>query len=161
MHSICSLVCRNRHSGAGALVCCGASQLAVCSRKPESRPRRPLGQHPGSSVDAGASIRPGVHSHCTRVRYTHGRVHSHRTHVRYTHPNSVFDVYIGPVSDGRVPRCVYRACVRCPCTPQPLYMWVIYTSPPRSICCPTDCPTNLAQEAMPTWGTIWRMGAFS
>ena len=41
-----------------------------------------------------------------------------------------FDVYIGPVSDGRVPRCVYRACVRCPCTPQPLYMWVIYTSPP-------------------------------
>ena len=120
VHSICSLVCRNRHSGAGALVCCGASQLAVCSRKPESRPRRPLGQHPGSSIDAGASIRPGVHSHCTRVRYTHGRVHSHRTHVRYTHPKAVLgvismcisglcpmavylDVYIAPVSDARVP----------------------------------------------------------
>ena len=163
MHSICSLVCRNKHSGAGALVCCGASQLAVCSRKLESRPGKPLGQHPGSSVDVcasmergrtqpwrgasqlavcsrkpaskprrplgqglgsnvdvGANIRLGVHSHCTRVRYTDGRVHSHRTHVRYTHPKSVLkvismcisglcpmavylDVYIGPVFDARVP----------------------------------------------------------
>ena len=92
--------------------------------------------------------------------YTWG-VHSHRTHVRYTHPNVIsmcisglcpmavyLDVYIGPVSDARVPPS------HCTCGS--------YTHPPpRSICCPTGCPTNLAQEAMPTWGTIWRMGAFS
>ena len=141
------------------------SQFVVCSMQPKPSARGPPGQGPGSSVDAGASIRLGVHSHCTRVRYTHGGVHSHRTHVRYTHPKSVLrvismcisglcpmavylDVYIGPVSDARVPPS------HCTCGS--------YTHPPpRSICCPTGCPTNLAQEAMPTWGTIWRMGAFS
>ena len=99
--------------------------------QPKPSARGPPGQGPGSSVDAGASIRLGVHSHCTRVRYTHGE----GTQPSYSCPiytsKCDFDVYIGPVSDGRVPRCVYRACVRCPCTPQPSYMWVIYTSPPQ------------------------------
>ena len=123
------------------------SQFVVCSMQPKPSARGPPGQGPGSSVDAGASIRLGVHSHCTRVRYTHGGVHSHRTHVRYTHPNVIsmcisglcpmavyLDVYIGPVSDARVPpsHCTCGSYTHPPPQVDMLSDWLSYKSGPRS-----------------------------